>query len=221
MSYGDSGSSKFQSLLKKIQQVIKADGLKAGDRLPSERELSERLHAGRSSVREVLRSLELLGLIVTKRGEGTFLQPAHTHHLVELLAKYILQDNRSIADLWEVRILLELGAVWLLCERSNEEDLKCLIEENDRMRNLETPIEISKADNRFHERLIHLTKNELLNRIWYPIMGYIETNEVSCLFTQKDAQKLMEEHQKLIESIGEQNIGQAMKLLKDHFPSKA
>ena len=44
------------------------------DRLPSERELSSRLNVGRSSVREALRALELVGLIETRRGEGTFIR---------------------------------------------------------------------------------------------------------------------------------------------------
>ena len=42
--------------------------------LPSERELSSRLNVGRSSVREALRALELVGLIETRRGEGTFIR---------------------------------------------------------------------------------------------------------------------------------------------------
>ena len=46
----------------------------SGDRLPSERELSSRLNVGRSSVREALRALELVGLIETRRGEGTFIR---------------------------------------------------------------------------------------------------------------------------------------------------
>ena len=52
---------------------MEEDGLVAGDRLPSERELSSRLNVGRSSVREALRALELVGLIETRGGEGTFI----------------------------------------------------------------------------------------------------------------------------------------------------
>ena len=57
-------------IVKQLREMITADDLKSGDKIPSERELSERLNVGRSSVREALRALELLGLIETRRGEG-------------------------------------------------------------------------------------------------------------------------------------------------------
>lgn len=55
-----------------LRQLIKIEKIQAGEKLPSERVLSERLGVGRSSVREALRSLELLGLIETRHGEGRF-----------------------------------------------------------------------------------------------------------------------------------------------------
>ena len=69
--------------------------LPVGGKLPSERELAERLQVGRSTVREALRSLELLGIIETRRGEGTFLSDFRKHQLVELLSTFILQDAKS------------------------------------------------------------------------------------------------------------------------------
>ena len=60
----------YQEIVEKLRQMIESDGLVSGDKIPSERELSERLNVGRSSIREALRALELLGLIETRRGEG-------------------------------------------------------------------------------------------------------------------------------------------------------
>ena len=56
------------------------------------------LQVGRSTVREALRSLELLGIIETRRGEGTFLSDFRKHQLVELLSTFILQDAKSKKD---------------------------------------------------------------------------------------------------------------------------
>ena len=64
----------YVEIVHQLQNIIADDRLKTGDKLPSERELSERLKVGRSSVREALSALELLGLIETRRGEGTFLR---------------------------------------------------------------------------------------------------------------------------------------------------
>ncbi|MER1935547.1 MAG: GntR family transcriptional regulator, partial [Priestia megaterium] len=67
-------SKVYVEILKQIRQLMEDDRLTTGDKIPSERELSERLGAGRSSVREALRALELIGLIETRRGEGTFIK---------------------------------------------------------------------------------------------------------------------------------------------------
>ncbi|UZW67941.1 GntR family transcriptional regulator [Priestia flexa] len=54
-------SKVYVEILKQIRQLMQSNQLQTGDKIPSERELAERLNAGRSSVREALRALELLG----------------------------------------------------------------------------------------------------------------------------------------------------------------
>lgn len=170
--------SKFQSLLQKINRLIEEDGLRPGDKIPSERELSERLQAGRSSIREVLRALELLGLITTRRGEGTFLQPPHKNHLVDLLSRYILRDIKSRQDLLEMRELLEVGSIQLAVQRREEDEvmeLKKLVDEMKQM--IIEGIQPNKTLQEFHALLIKMANNYLLTRIWYPIIHYVKTIE--------------------------------------------
>jgi GntR family transcriptional regulator, transcriptional repressor for pyruvate dehydrogenase complex len=100
-------SKVYVEIVHQIRTMISQDGLKPGDKIPSERELSERLDVGRSSVREALRALELLGLIETRRGEGTFLRDFREHHLVELLGMFILQDEQAKYDVLQTKMMLE------------------------------------------------------------------------------------------------------------------
>src|SRR4051794_18776156 len=88
----------FLEIVKQLRQLIHDENIAVGGKLPSERELAERLQVGRSTVREALRSLELLGIIETRRGEGTFLSDFRKHQLVELLSTFILQDAKSKKD---------------------------------------------------------------------------------------------------------------------------
>ncbi|RXK18230.1 FadR/GntR family transcriptional regulator [Macrococcus sp. DPC7161] len=83
----------FTAVVTEIQQIIKDQGLSSGDKLPSERYLSESLKISRSSVREALRAMELLGVIYTKRGEGTFLSEMSEHQLFELIAGYLITSS--------------------------------------------------------------------------------------------------------------------------------
>lgn len=76
----------YIEILREIRSIIKEDGLAAGDKIPSERELAERLQAGRSSVREALRALELLGIIETRRGKAHLLKTFATMTLSKFSA---------------------------------------------------------------------------------------------------------------------------------------
>lgn len=89
-----STSKIYLEVVEKLRNMIEIDGLNPGDKIPSERELSERLSVGRSSVREALRALELLGLIETRRGEGTFIKDFQEHKLVELLGTFFSKTQR-------------------------------------------------------------------------------------------------------------------------------
>lgn len=74
----------YQGVLQEIRNFIAKNNLKTGDKLPSERELSDKLQAGRSSIREALRAMELLGLIETRHGEGTYLSMYRPYQTMEL-----------------------------------------------------------------------------------------------------------------------------------------
>src|SRR3990172_1199170 len=69
-----------QDIIEQVRDLVTSGRLKPGDRLPSERELSQALSVSRSSVREAVRAMESLGLIEARAGEGTFVaSPSGSH----------------------------------------------------------------------------------------------------------------------------------------------
>lgn len=108
----------YLQIVRELRLLIQAENIKPGGKLPSERELAERLQVGRSTVREGLRSLELLGLIETKRGEGTFLTDYRKHKLVDVLATFILQDSRAVEDVDITREIHEKEAIRIVAGSS-------------------------------------------------------------------------------------------------------
>lgn len=106
---------RYLDIVLDIRKMISQENIRPGDRIPSERELAETLKVGRSTIREALRSLELLGLIETRRGEGTFLSDHRNHRLVEVLSSFILQDSQSQKDVWETRMIHEISAIQTIC----------------------------------------------------------------------------------------------------------
>ncbi|MFC4022555.1 FadR/GntR family transcriptional regulator [Oceanobacillus longus] len=116
----------YQEVIKELQRHIEMHHLNAGDKLPSEREISERLNAGRSSVREALRALELIGLIETRHGEGTYLRTYRTFQTVELLSSFILRQENMKNDLSVTQKIIEKEAAKLAFSRMEENDFKKL-----------------------------------------------------------------------------------------------
>ncbi|WP_342525106.1 GntR family transcriptional regulator [Chryseomicrobium sp. FSL W7-1435] len=123
----------FTEIVRQLRELIEQERIQIGGKLPSERELAERLEVGRSTIREALRSLELLGLIETRRGEGTFLADFRKHKLVEVLATFILKDTKSTEDIYATRQALEKQAIHEIMKSdfSNLSILKNALEVNE------------------------------------------------------------------------------------------
>ena len=106
----------FLQIVKHLREIIVEQGIQEGHKLPSERALSEQLQVGRSTVREALRSLELLGVIETKHGGGTYLTSVRQHQFVEIVGSFILQDEKSLADVHATRQMHEKEAIRIICQ---------------------------------------------------------------------------------------------------------
>jgi GntR family transcriptional regulator, transcriptional repressor for pyruvate dehydrogenase complex len=215
----EAGSGKFHEIFVGIQNLIESDGLRPGDKLPSERELSERLGAGRSSIREVLRSLELLGLISTKRGEGTYLEPYHAHHLVDLLAGFILRDSKSREDLLEMRKLLETGAVRFAIRKAAADAVRELREKLVALERTDLNGDFSvQAMRDFHALIVRMADNYLLTRIWYPVVHFGDTihPEVG-VWDEQEARRRIGLYRRLVEAVEECREEEAAKVMEELF----
>ncbi|EJQ67023.1 GntR family transcriptional regulator [Bacillus mycoides] len=171
-----SNTKVYLEIVKKIRSIMEEDCLVAGDRLPSERELSSRLNVGRSSVREALRALELVGLIETRRGEGTFIRNFYDNGLVQLIAPFLLQDEKTIRDLLQTKRLLEKDMIRLVCNLPKETFSEVLSKLHKVLEENESSIPVLHQT--FFKTLIEQFDNYLLYRIWMIVNDYVAT--LSC-----------------------------------------
>jgi DNA-binding FadR family transcriptional regulator len=160
----------YLEIVKQLREMISADNLKSGDKIPSERELSERLNVGRSSVREALRALELLGLIETRRGEGTFIRDFRGNQLVQLLGTFILQDEKAKLDVIETKNIIEMDFLRLVLNRADANRLFTLkgLFEDDQLN-----------DDEFFYQLVEMADNYLFSRIWLILKDYYNSLNLS------------------------------------------
>ncbi len=113
--------------ISKIKDMLIRGELKAGDRLPPEKELSERLGLSRSSLREAVKALELIRVLDVRRGDGTYVTSLDAKLLNEAVAFVVdLHQDRSILELFEVRRILEPATAHLAAGKITPDELLAL-----------------------------------------------------------------------------------------------
>ncbi|QOY33910.1 FadR/GntR family transcriptional regulator [Anaerobacillus isosaccharinicus] len=208
----------YIEIIRELNHIIQEDELKTGDKLPSERELSERLNVGRSSVREALRSLELLDLIETRRGEGTFIKSIGGHRLVEVLASFFLREKKARNDLAETRKIVEIEGLRLACERIDEaqlQNLEKLIEQSKKSwDNGDFPVE---EDYLFHKTIVEACHNSLLLHIWISLVEYSKVALRESLSREGRPEQSIKEHIQIYTALKSRNEEEAIKALRNHL----
>jgi GntR family transcriptional regulator, transcriptional repressor for pyruvate dehydrogenase complex len=120
-------SDRAESVMSALAGYIARSRLKPGERLPAERELMEAMAVGRSTVREVIRQLQALGIVESRRGSGTYLLrsvSADTIHVPLSIDTKHLRD--ALLQTLDVRRGLEVEASALAALRHNSRDLKVI-----------------------------------------------------------------------------------------------
>src|SRR5689334_18375261 len=137
--------------------------LTPGSPLPSERELSRKLRVSRPSLREALRTLELMGVVDTRHGSGTQVADSGSDVLKTPLEFLLMLDKPSIEDLVETRSLLEIHLAGRAAERRTDADLAAMEAAlRDMKAHLAKPTEVTDPDVRFHAAVAAASHNRLL-----------------------------------------------------------
>lgn len=152
-------SAAFDALIQNIIQGFWPEGT----RIPPERELCQTLGIGRASLREALKALELLGLVESRVGDGTFVCPRSEFLSRPLLWAITGADRVELRDLVEARRLIEEDIAALAAERASSQEVLRIGETIDEMRAcLALPEAALAADMHFHVALAQSAHNAIL-----------------------------------------------------------
>ena len=159
-----------------LREYILKRAVRPGDSIPKETELAEALGVSRNVVREALSRLRMLGMIESKKRRGMILtQPDVMKGLERILHPTILDINIR-KQLFELRLVLEVGLGDLLFARKNETHLKMLDAIIERERKANTQIERIRCEVDFHSTLYEMAGNDTLKRfqtILMPVFEYV------------------------------------------------
>lgn len=148
-----------------ILSLVKAGNLKAGDRLPSERELADSFKVSRPTIREALKALTVLGVLKTKHGSGIFVSPLEASDILGPLTFFLTLKDVQVDRLYEARRLIE-GEIASLaatrCELNDALELRQYISEQNQV--VHDPRSFRVSDTRFHAKLAAKSGNSFLAR---------------------------------------------------------
>ena len=163
-----------QVVARKIQQMLLDSVLKPGDRIPSQRILSEQFNVSRASLREALLTLETLGLIKTEPGRGTFVTAGRS--APDNALKWRYSDSFAMADVFETRAMLEgqitqsaasaIDATALAALRLATDEMERHWETGDLLANVE-------ADLRFHQTIAQCSPNHMLQTLYETVQSLL------------------------------------------------
>ncbi len=207
-----------QDIIEQVRDLFTSGRLKPGDRLPSERELSEALSVSRSSVREAVRAMESLGLIEARAGEGTFVASLSGNRGSDPLVASLHQDWSTQHKLFEVRRVIEPDLAALAARRATVdqiERLRAIL--NDQEADIARGGTGMKQDTLFHYLLAEATGNEVLVRIMDSLMDLLlKTREESLQHDKRPARSL-KQHRAMLRAIEARNPRAAERLMYQHI----
>jgi GntR family transcriptional repressor for pyruvate dehydrogenase complex len=158
-----------ERVIRQLTRLIDQGVFAPGDRLPSERELSEELQVSRGTVREAVQFLQTLGMLEIRHGSGTFVRVATgPGQLREEWRDWTIRHAERVHDLLEIRKALESFAAELAAERADEDDLAAMEEAVEQMRPSVDSTDLTglvQADLAFHHALCGASGNAALSEL--------------------------------------------------------
>lgn len=199
--------------------VLMSGTLAAGSKLPSERELSRTLGVGRSVVREALRSLDLLGLISVRQGDGTYVQVSDAKLLPRIIEWGLVLGRPRTFELVEARCHIEGSLASLAASRRNEQQLEELSAILRTMAAAETREDFLQADVAFHLKVGEIAGNAVLSDVLASIKSLLRVWIARVLESESNTVPSYLEHVSIYEAIAEGVPDGALRAMQRHLSS--
>jgi DNA-binding FadR family transcriptional regulator len=157
----------FEEVCDQIRREMAAGSLVPGDRLPAERDLAQQFGVSRTAVREALRSLEVAGVIFSRKGVtgGSFIKEGDPEVITQAVRDMVLLGQISNESITEARILITNDAIRVACERATAADLDAIEQDIDRAEQLTFQGNLSRRSQyitEFYRLVAKATHNEVI-----------------------------------------------------------
>jgi GntR family transcriptional repressor for pyruvate dehydrogenase complex len=206
-------------IIERIREYITFKNLEPGDKLPSERMLSERFEVSRNNIREAIQTLEFYGILESKPQSGTYLADIGGVAVNGMISDILQLDDPDFKSLVETRILLELKIVKLAALRRTEDQLNHIAEALEAyIKKALQGADAVQEDLLFHLAIARASGNSTLNTFMLTITPKIITNfDKYHVCDENQALLGIDEHRAILDAIKEKDPQLAKEKMKLHF----
>ena len=214
------GNSEYRKTIDYILDLIRSGMLQIGDKLPTERSISEKLGISRNTVREALRGLEILGIVNGKQGSGNYLTDNISDSIASAMDVMLLMNRTSKEEICSFRRSMEKTVCSYLIAKGCSSDNKLkIVAALNRLKDSEGTEEQTVADRDFHYSLINATENSF----WITFMNAVSEvymRWIDDFLTTADhdvRMRLQDAHEKIVQGIITGDIEFCFRAIDAHY----
>ena len=207
-------------LLGRLRQIIVKSNLQPGQRLSSERTLALELGVGRPAVREAIKALQILDVLDSRHGDGTFIKS-----LAGLSGGWpskieFTPDDFDLVELLEVRKMIEPSAASLAAARRDTTQLGLIEREVlAQERDPDDRDSLVRHDYLFHEEILRAANNRILQGVSAQLAPLLLKSRKQTGMTTPDTRKVIREHRMIFEAIRLRDPDLADRAMREHLAS--
>jgi len=207
----------YEEVAKQIERLI-LKKLKPGDKLPSERELAEMLQVSRSSIRDAIRSLELVGVVEPRQGAGTIVREPSGTAKVSPFANALERRREQVTELLDFRKMLEPPLAARAATRASDEEISEMEDILKRQEEKQVTGEAAIAeDAEFHYSIALASGNTVVLKVIDTLMDLLRDTRERSLQVDGRAQKSLAGHRRILAAIKRHDTEAANSAMRRHI----
>jgi GntR family transcriptional repressor for pyruvate dehydrogenase complex len=211
-------TSARERVVQHVRRLIEEGVLGPGNRLPGERDLAQELGVSRPSVRSGLEALEAIGVVVSRRGAGTFIAEGPPDLGIEPLSLLASLHRLTAAEMFEARLVLEVGVASLAARHATADELAAMADEVSEMfASLEDPKAFLVHDVRFHRAVAAGCGNRVLAALMEMVSAQFYELRKQTIGRARDLKESAEMHRRIYRAIRARDREAAQAAMTEHL----
>lgn len=218
--HSDSDQRVTSRVLSEIKEMIAQGKIAPGEKLPPERELAKQFHVNRTTLRQVVKLLELMGAITQRVGDGTYLSASSDSIMKEPLEMMVLIDDIPASELFETRMIVEPELAARAAERATSGDMALMRQAIVNLERSHNQQERVEADAAFHGVIYSAGGNRICHLLFKAIHKAVSAAMTKTI-PRMDIERPLGAHKKIYAAIRDRKTGDARRLMSEHIADAA